>query len=180
MSIYTPTYLYVKRHGVTGLLYFGKTKHHPEHYKGSGVYWQRHLAVHGDVVQTLWYHLYENPDELREDAEAFSRSHSIVESSDWANLMDETGFTGGYVPRNHFATVINHLPTDHPIIMKRNESISKAKSGISTTPQTEEIKQKKASTLKNKPIVTCPHCGRQGKQLGRFLGYHFDNCKSRS
>lgn len=180
MSIYTPTYLYVKRHAVTGLLYFGKTIHHPENYKGSGVYWQRHLSVHGEHIQTLWYHLYDDPDELHDDAISFSHAHSIVNSSEWANLMVETGFGGGYVPNNHINSVINKLPTNHPIILKRNKLISKAKVGISTTPQTEDIKQKKSQTLKNKPLVTCPHCGRQGKQLGRFLSYHFDNCNNQN
>ena len=36
MSIYQPTWLYVKQHPVTGLKYFGKTTQNPYRYKGSG------------------------------------------------------------------------------------------------------------------------------------------------
>jgi len=36
-------YLYVKIHNVTKLKYFGKTTKNPYNYKGSGLYWKRHL-----------------------------------------------------------------------------------------------------------------------------------------
>ena len=42
------TYLYHKRHGITGLNYFGKTVRNPYKYNGSGLYWKRHLAQHGN------------------------------------------------------------------------------------------------------------------------------------
>jgi hypothetical protein len=44
--MFKPTFLYIKTHSVTGLKYFGKTTKDPFRYKGSGVYWVRHLKVH--------------------------------------------------------------------------------------------------------------------------------------
>lgn len=41
---FTPTYLYVKHHSITGLKYFGKTtKLDPVTYKGSGLVWRRRI-----------------------------------------------------------------------------------------------------------------------------------------
>ncbi len=40
-----------------------------------------------------------------------------------------------------------------------------------------EVKAKIAATRAAKPIVTCPHCGKQGKQGHNMKRYHFDNCK---
>lgn len=46
----------------------------------------------------------------------------------------------------------------------------------------EETNKKRKQTIANKPIVTCPHCDKEGKG-GAMKQYHFDNCilhKSRS
>ena len=42
-----------------------------------------------------------------------------------------------------------------------------------------EVKAKIAATRASKPIVTCPHCGKQGKQGHNMKRYHFDNCKEK-
>ena len=55
MNIYTPTYLYIKQHALTGKLYFGKTVQNPEVYKGSGTHWTNHIKKHGkEHIKTLW------------------------------------------------------------------------------------------------------------------------------
>ena len=91
-----PTYLYIKQHNKTGLLYFGKTTNNPEIYQGSGLHWLRHLKVHGARdVTTLWYCLFTERDELVKFATLFSVSNNIVESVDWANLKPENGLDGG-------------------------------------------------------------------------------------
>jgi hypothetical protein len=95
MSIYKPTYLYIKKHNVTGLKYFGKTKQDPYKYNGSGVYWTSHLKKHGYSVETIWCKLFNDEKELIDFAINFSNKNKIVESSDWANLMLENGSTGG-------------------------------------------------------------------------------------
>lgn len=96
-SIY-PTFLYIKQHDVTGLKYFGKTsKKDPYKYLGSGKHWRRHIKKHGkDHVRTIWVsEPYTDAKSVSEFALKFSKENNIVESADWANLMDENGLDGG-------------------------------------------------------------------------------------
>jgi len=96
-----PTYLYVKQHGKTGLLYFGKTtKKDPFKYRGSGRYWKRHLNVHGcDQITTKWVSkIFTSKDEIVEFAEFFSDFFDIVKSKLWANEKMENGLDGGREP----------------------------------------------------------------------------------
>lgn len=101
MTIYTrpfkPTYLYIKQHTVTGLLYFGQTsKRDPVKYMGSGIHWKRHISLHGKQhVETLWFCLYLDLATIREFALKFSEDNDIVDSEAWANLKPETGHDGG-------------------------------------------------------------------------------------
>jgi hypothetical protein len=97
MNIYKPTYLYIKKHNVTGLQYFGKTVRDPLKYKGSGHYWLNHLKQYGNDVTTEWYKLFDNEKELTEYAINFSNTHNIVESKEWANLVIENGINSGGV-----------------------------------------------------------------------------------
>lgn len=98
MNIYTPTWLYIKHHTVTGLKYFGKTTQDPYTYKGSGVYWNNHLRKHGEHhVATIWCQLFLDKQSLTEYAIQFSTENNIIESAEWANLMIENGQTGGRI-----------------------------------------------------------------------------------
>jgi hypothetical protein len=104
MSIYNeikPTWLIIKRHKVTGLLYFCKTsRSDPIKYKGSGLYWKRHLRVHGNEVDTIWTSLFTNKDDLVDFATHFSEFYNIVSEKNskgtkiWANLELENGLDG--------------------------------------------------------------------------------------
>ena len=89
------TYLYLKKHNQTGLMYFGKTVRNPESYTGSGVYWTRHLAKHGNDVSTVWTKAFTDIRELNKYALEYSRKHNIVESSNYTNLKEEDGLMGG-------------------------------------------------------------------------------------
>lgn len=96
---FKPTYLYIKEHEKTGLKYFGKTTKDPLKYKGSGVYWNRHLKKYGkQCVKTIWYKLFLDIDELVLYALNFSENNNIVESEKWANLKIENGLDGGNCP----------------------------------------------------------------------------------
>jgi hypothetical protein len=91
------TYLYVKKHSVTGMLYFGKTsKKDPYIYNGSGKYWKNHLQKHGlDNVETLWVsEPFTDTERLVEFATLFSEHFDIVNSNKWANLIVENGIDG--------------------------------------------------------------------------------------
>lgn len=92
-----PTYLFVKQHNITGLKYFGKTtKKDPVSYKGSGKYWKRHIKKYGIYdIQTIWYKLFTDKNELVQFALDFSKRNDIVNSEEWANLKEENGLDGG-------------------------------------------------------------------------------------
>jgi hypothetical protein len=90
-----PTYLYIKQHNDTGLKYFGKTVKNPFKYKGSGLYWKKHLNIYGNNVSTIWTMLFNTEEELVEFALKFSTENMIVESSEWANMKYENGLDGG-------------------------------------------------------------------------------------
>jgi hypothetical protein len=93
---YKPTYLYIKEHNVTGLKYFGKTTaKDPCKYKGSGVYWSRHLSNHGNDVTTTIVGYYTDIHKLTENATKISVDNDIVGSKDWANIKQEDGLMGG-------------------------------------------------------------------------------------
>jgi len=93
---FRPTWLYIKRHNVTGINYFGKTINDPYVYKGSGRHWKSIIKKYGKDITTLWCHLYTDIFELVEDALAFSRSHDIVNSKEWANEVIEYGLGGNF------------------------------------------------------------------------------------
>ena len=99
MNIYSdfkPTFLYLKQHSKTGLLYFGKTTRNPETYPGSGTYWQKHYKKHGKkFITTLWYCLFLSKEECETFALNFSTQNDIVKSEAYANLMEENGLDGG-------------------------------------------------------------------------------------
>lgn len=90
------TWLYIKKHKVTGLKYFGKTiQKDPYKYQGSGRYWKSHLKKHGREIETLWCRKFDDEIKLVRFALLFSKLNHIVESKDWANKMIENGLDGG-------------------------------------------------------------------------------------
>lgn len=105
MSSFKPTFLYIKRHSITGLMYFGKTtKTNPLVYNGSGKYWTHHIEKHGKQhIETLWYCLYTDIETLQEAALSLSNSLEVALSESWANLKPENGLDGGsFVGYNGF------------------------------------------------------------------------------
>lgn len=101
-----PTRLYVKEHSVTGLRYFGKTSQQDiEKYKGSGVYWKNHIKKHGiSHVRNIWVSdWFTCKEDLVEFSLAFSELFDIVNSNEWANLMEENGLSGALVGDDNVA-----------------------------------------------------------------------------
>jgi hypothetical protein len=91
------TYLYIKKHSITGMMYFGKTsKKDPYLYNGSGKLWKRHIEKHGkEHVETVWVSkAFDDKSDLIEFATFFSEEFDIVNSSKWANLIIENGVDG--------------------------------------------------------------------------------------
>ena len=94
--MFRPTALLVQTHNVTGLKYFCKTIHldRVHWYKGSGTVWKRHLKKHGNDVSTGIMGVYYDRQRCVEAALEFSRTHNIVASKEWANLVEENAETG--------------------------------------------------------------------------------------
>ncbi len=85
-------YLYKKTHKDTGLQYLGKTiSSDPYSYPGSGVYWTQHLALYGNNVETEILRECQSVDELKEWGKYYSKLWNVVESNQWANLIEEAG-----------------------------------------------------------------------------------------
>lgn len=91
------TYLYEKQHSITKLKYFGKcTTRDPLKYIGSGKYWLRHIKKYGiEFVVTLNVWQFEDIQEATEFALRFCKENNIVESNEWANLIEENALDGG-------------------------------------------------------------------------------------
>lgn len=89
-------YLYKKTHKDTGLKYLGKTiANNPYSYPGSGIYWTRHLETHGNNVETEILRECQSEEELKFWGQYYSKLWNVVESNEWANLIEEAG-PGGY------------------------------------------------------------------------------------
>lgn len=125
---FTPTFLYVKQHKITGLKYFGKTTQtNPIKYRGSGLYWTRHLKVYGNTVDTLWIKLFTDKQSLIEYATKFSIDNNIVESAEWANMRIENGIDGN--PKNSSYV-------SRPLSEEHKSKISKSLTGIKRSAET--------------------------------------------
>lgn len=191
MTTYT---LYKKTHNKTGLKYLGKTVKNPHKYRGSGKHWLRHLKKHGNDVITEVIFQTQSLDDFKSFAINYSIEHNIVESTEWANLILETG-TGGDNP-------LSRTPK------AKNKSIQTKKLNKKTWKQNEETKAKHRKTMqkywnsdasihrKNKsksPFVgppkpkshlklnnsslECPYCKKTG-QYRNMMRWHFDRCKT--
>lgn len=93
-------YLMIKEIEQTGMRYLCKRKQNLKdpndhiRYKGSGVYWRRVLQKHPEyTIKTTVLGLY-SAEDLREIGLFYSKLFNIVESREWANLVDETGAGG--------------------------------------------------------------------------------------
>ena len=84
-------------HNVTGLKYFCKTSllDRLKRYKGSGTRWVNHLKVHGKDIDVGVLGFYNDEQRCNQAALQFSKENNIVESDEWANLIEETGLMSG-------------------------------------------------------------------------------------
>ena len=94
---FKPTVLLVMSHNVTGLKYFCKTSclDRVKRYKGSGTRWLNHLKVHGKDINVGVLGFYTDEKRCNDSALNFSKENNIVESEEWANLIEETGLMTG-------------------------------------------------------------------------------------
>ena len=163
---FTPTFLYIKQHNITGLKYFGKTiRDNPEKYKGSGAYWADHLKKHGNDVSTIWYKQFNNKTELVEFATNFSVKNNIVEAKNndgkkiWANLAIENGLDGAEPGRKR--GTYEHT-TEAKQKMRRNHK--------------DFSKQNNPMFGQKQKQLTCNHCGTIAG-ANTYSRWHGNNCK---
>jgi hypothetical protein len=90
-------YLYKKTHNITGLKYLGKTvSTDPYKYKGSGVAWTEHINQFGYDVKTEIIKECATKEELKTWGEYYSKLWNVVDSDEWANLIEEAGSGGSW------------------------------------------------------------------------------------
>ena len=107
MSVNKYLYLMVKTHIVTGLKYLCKRVTTSDSkaisYKGSGKYWKNHLKIHGKNINTeilVKYDL-EKIEEFSKLCIEYSNKFNVIKSEDWANLIEENGFSGAVIGENN-------------------------------------------------------------------------------
>ena len=184
-------YLYIKTHNKTNLKYLGKTEQDPMAYKGSGVYWKRHLRKYGNDVTTEVIFESESKEEIKSMGLYYSNEFNVVESKDWANLIEENGCGG--IPTNAFPK--GHVPwsygkklpelseklKDHWDRWRSHNPDYKAKWKINNYEKlgfSEEERQTRSTRITdiNTKTVKCPHCDKHGN-LANMKRWHFGNCK---
>jgi hypothetical protein len=101
-------YLYLKTHNKTGLKYLGKTIRNPYTYNGSGKYWLRHIKKHGCDINTQVLLETNDPEEIKKVGLRYSEEWDVVNSDQFANLMNETG-AGGHNPNAYTEEARNKL-----------------------------------------------------------------------
>ena len=94
------TYYLYEKTSPKGLKYLGVTSNeNPYQYPGSGVYWRSHLDKHGfsskDVETKILFSTLDR-FELREKSAYYSKLFNVVESKDWANLIEEDGIINDF------------------------------------------------------------------------------------
>lgn len=75
-------------------MYLGQTQKDPYTYKGSGLYWNAHLRIHGNLVDTEILRECHTKEELRKWGLYYSDLWNVTESNNWANLKVEQGDGG--------------------------------------------------------------------------------------
>lgn len=84
-------YLYLKTHRQSGLKYLGFTaKKDPYKYRGSGKVWLKHLKKYGNDIDTQILLATADKEEAAATGIFFSKLWNVVQSSEWANLIEET------------------------------------------------------------------------------------------
>lgn len=121
-------YLYLKTHNVTGLKYLGMTIKDPFKYRGSGLYWNKHIKLHGNDVNTLILKICSTNEELVKFGLYYSNLWNIVESVDFANLVPELGNnSSGMLNKKHKVCTkekISQTLMCHNVTDKTREKIS--------------------------------------------------------
>ena len=175
-NTFKPTYLYIKQHLLTKKLYFGKTTKDPVKYLGSGKHWKRHIKEHGkEFIETLWYCLFLDQEELTKFALMFSELHNIVNNELWLNLKIEDGLMGGATTNGRKLSLETRKKIGFKAVGRKDSPATKIKRSISHMGNKNAVGSKGNSGHRY-PILQCPYCFKMGGG-GHMKLYHFDNCE---
>lgn len=183
IASFKPTRLYIKRHTITGLKYFGKTvrtNNDFTKYLGSGTVWIRHLKKHGkEHVETIWVsevYTVERIHDLVRDAITLSEKNDIVNSKEWANLILENGIVGTppgtkMSPEQNAANRTRNLGrkwTPEQLAMGRKTRATNKAAGLhSTKPHGNKGKKKTSEQLAKQSVAQTGKTKRTNSNKGR-------------
>lgn len=148
-------YLYKKTHLITGLKYLGKTSEvDPHAYRGSGTRWLRHINKHGYIVETEILKECQTNAEVKTWGLYYSKLWDIVNSSEWANLKEETGAGGACIGYKHSPEIkekISKLKKGQPSPNKNKTPSASTKEKISKSllgrKHSKEVVNKRAAAV---------------------------------
>lgn len=200
-------YLLLKTHNQTGLKYlcrhitsYEKTCYN---YKGSGVYWKRHIAKYGDDVSTEIVAICESIEEAKIIGLTLSEKWDIVNNKDFANLVPENG-QGGSDPAkcrkkngNRFGYdrepnryIGNDNPAKNPEVRKKisdklrgrifteahKKKLSDARKGIESPLKGKPNPHAKTNHMNSISPIKCTYCDKQST-IAVMKKFHFEKCK---
>ena len=178
-------YLYVKQ-SPYGLKYLGKTTLDPYKYKGSGKIWKRHINKHNltrdDITTEILFESYSN-DEIREMGILYSKKFNVVESSEWANLIEESG-TGGDTSRFIDYSSIDFridkiLANTNYIATRTNKQMNTPEARIKAVKTRREKDGYDVSSMRSvieQVKIECKYCGKM-IDLANSSRWHQEKCK---
>ena len=147
-------YLYVKTHNITGLKYLGKTcSEDPYSYAGSGKRWLRHLDKHGYDYTTEILYTTDDPLDFREVALEYSRFFDVVNSNEWANLMEENGAGADNSHNIDYEVIAYTRYMNDKTWVQTPESNRKRSESMRGRPKSREAVEKGLRTKKDKGIL---------------------------
>jgi hypothetical protein len=111
--------LYLKTHNVTGMKYLGQTTRNPYKYEGSGVYWRRHIEMHGNNVTTEILYQSDNQDNFEKVCIDYSAKFDVVNNKMFANLIEEHGNSLGGKANPNYKTGKYTGRLDNPELYKQ-------------------------------------------------------------
>jgi hypothetical protein len=126
-------------------------------YSGSGKYWKHHVKVHGkEHIETLWYCLFLERDELVKFALMCSEQWDIVNSDIWLNLKPENGIDGGNVMngKRHSIESRYKMSQSRKGKVQSIETIRKRTISLTGKIRSDETKTKISIALRNPSIET--------------------------
>jgi hypothetical protein len=187
-------YLLIKTHNKTNLKYLCKCKNtkDPYMYSGSGNRWKNHLKVHGNDLTTEIIGLY-TLEEFRKVGEHYSKKYNVVESTEWANLINEIGDGGDVSKYRDYSSQSKMMKENNPMYKKEvREKISNIQKNIPKTNETKEkfkeawVRKKERGYKTNFQLnnpgnleFECEHCKKIVKGKGNYIRWHGENCKNK-